>query len=302
MKITMIGYTPASINTFGHLIKPLEEKGITVNKVLLHLYGEKIWGVEHRDVEKLTNEEIKKMLEKEIMGARMVLYSLEGGKVDGQIAAICKEKGITSVGNVFTFWEETKEQLMHRFLQGVQPDIVTVTTEKIKELLETEIKSEVLVWGNPHTDRLLKLKESYRVIEKEKGVVSFFSQPCGTGGQEEPMEECKEMIMELEKLKKEGEIKALRVFVHPRENGRWYTERGIKTERVMDFLESMRSEYIVSVSSTMLYEGVVVGAKGYGYSKTFYEDFKNKKTKQCRVKLGKATEKWVKGIIKQINK
>lgn len=296
MIITIIGYTHASINTFRYLIVPLEQEGFIVNKVLMHPYGEDLRGIDHKDISGYTKEEINNYLSTEIGGSDLVLYSLEGGLVDGQVASICKEQGVLSVGNIFTFWDNSKYQLLPRFTEGINPDIVTVTTESIKELLYCEITSEIEVWGNPHTDRLEGLKEITNTLNIEQGVVNFFSQPSGTGGYEPPMEKCKEMVGVLNKLLFEGYIRDIVIYVHPREDGSWYESQGFTVKRSNNFIDSMLSEYIVSVSSTMLYEGLLIGKKGFKYSNTFYDDFKTKKYTSYSINSGDSVDNGVEGI------
>lgn len=296
LNITVIGYTPASINTYVDIIQRLKENGYNVKELLLHKYGQNIWNVDYTDVEGWSETKARDFLVENLKGSDLVLYSLEGGTFDRQVPEICKELGIYSLGNIFTFWEDDVNVLHNRFKGREKPDGIVVTTSYYKKMLEDTVRSELFVWGNPHTDRLLEAKA---LLDKEpikKDTLHFFSQPNGDGGCEPTFEECKEMITQFEQLKDEGYLKKIEVYIHPREDDSWYRSKGYEPKRAKDFVDSMSSEYIASVSSTMLYEGLVLGKKGFKYSNNLVDRFKNKDYDSFGVILGGSLDNWIKGI------
>lgn len=301
-KIGVIGYTPASINSYEEIIKGLREEGYEVKELLYHKCGEEQWGVAYKDIEGYSEEDVVEELRRELVGLNLVLYNLSGGLVDNKVSKVCKEYGIKSIGNIDTFWEEDITTIIRNRLKGIeQPNIVVVTSKKNKDGLSKVLASKVEMWGNPHTDRLKELKEEIKGIDEEEGVLNFFSQPIGVGANEPTSGKSKDMVVQFERLLKEGYIAELNIYIHPREDRRWYEERGYEVKEVRNYKESIGSEYVGSASSTIIYECLYMGKKGYKYSQGINKRFKNEDFdtyKEDDLKIGGSKEDWIQGINK----
>ena len=297
MKIKVIGYTPASINTYTEIIEGLKKQGYFVDTLLLHIYGEALWNKPSINIENVSEKDIRTLLYSELEGFDLVMYSLESGKADRLIPEICDDLGIYSLGNVFTFWDSSYAELKHRFGGKQKPDFITVTTEDIKAIFEENItESKVFCWGNPFTDRLSDLKLDLDKLPEKRGVLHFFSQPNGTGGFEDTNTQAKYMVEEFEALIAEGYIDSMEVYIHPRENPEWFISKGYTPRRIENFLEAISSEYIASASSTVMYEAVLLNKKSLKYTEDIKIKFKNKDFIKFNLELGGSLDKWLKGI------
>lgn len=294
-KITIIGYSPASINTYSPIYNKLKSEGFNVERLLFHEYGKQIWNMNPIDLENISPDVLYNKVYSLLKKSDLVLYSIEGGKVDSIIPEICNKLDILSIGNIYTFFYDNSSQIISAFGDKAHPNYITVTNNNYVKLIKDSTTGTILVWGNPYTDRLseIDLNSKYETVI---GTLNFFSQPKGSGAKEKTDVRCIEMINDISYLKDMGYLTDIKIYIHPREDDSWYIQNGFDVHRIVDFEEAISSEYIASVSSTVLYEGILLGKKGFKYDSNLISNFISQDYEKFDMVLGNSIDNWFAGI------
>lgn len=292
-KITIIDYSPARINTYSPIYNKLKSEGFNVERLVFNEYGNQILDMNPIDLENISPDVLYNKVYSLLENSDLVLYSIEGGKVDSIIPEICNKLDILSIGNIFTFFYDNSSQIISDFGDKAHPNYTTVPKNNYVKLIKDSTTGIILVWGNPYNVREIDLNSKYETVI---GTLNFFSQPKGSGVNEKTDGRCIEMINDLSYLKDIGYLKDIKIYIHPREDNSWYIQNGFDVHRIVDFEEAMSSEYIASVSSTVFYEGILLGKKGLKYDNNLIANFISQDFEKFDMLLGNSIDILFAGI------
>lgn len=264
-KIALLAHGPGTYNTINPIIKRLSE----LNEVTLyatHPYVAKKW-----DIDIIQEEDYEKIFEKETDLFITGTGSLHN--TERLLPVFAKEKNIPVVSILDTFWS-TKENLLFRYRNI--PNYIIVPTEKNKKdliSLNLQLKEEnILVFGNPHFDRL----KSYKTLSEnhgEKHKAIFFSQCSTSENYSDTSEKSKEALKVMVDLRKKYPdlFHNITVTPHPREEVRWL--KNFCQEHHLNFNDKedsfellLKSNLSLGVNCTLQYEAEILGIKNVFYT------------------------------------
>jgi hypothetical protein len=255
-RVGFIAMGPGSANCLLPLIKEIENRQEVV-LIALHSYVSTLW----------STDEFKGDLEAIISTLDILFYGTgSGNQIETLIPKIARKYKVESISIMDIFWSK-KEEYKKRF--PVVPDWIVVTTEENKNDIICKIdisKDATLVLGNPHFDRLKKIKIKKKMIDGPLDVV-YFSQPSSTSNFSETSEESKKAIKELIEIKmKTNVIKNITYCKHPRENNSFYKELNLKVETRDSFEVMLEKDLNIGCGTTLQYESMMLGINTIFYS------------------------------------
>lgn len=250
--IGFLGYSPASVNVLLPIIKSLsEENNLSLVTFQLSDFAKTHW-------EDLCT--LAEWTEENLSTLDYMFYNTgSGGELETTVPQIGVKHGFKTVHIMDIYWGDALGMLK-RF--PINPDYSICITNKNKHDIckATGMASHRLfTYGNPHFDRLKKIKDEISVTNNNKRV-SFISQ-CGMGPTySEPTGDLpQEALLQLKDLLDNGSLTELKVYKHPRENVDFMNANGITHESTNEFTHMVDTDIIISCGSTPHYEAKMIG-------------------------------------------
>lgn len=267
-----IAHGPGSANTMTSLFASIPRHLIQL--VPMHEGVAKIWNtskVYH------SHKEVKYQ-----PGTIFVYGTGSCNRVELDVPRIARAHGGISVSILDVFW--AGDANLRRRFGASPPDYLIVPNEACRNTilrLALMPADRVFALGNPHFDRLLQ----YHVPSLELDGpfdVGFFSQCSTSGDYSDTVQACKNALISLIKYRdaNPGTVNRIMICAHPREDLTWLKQMAKehnlhwRPEGVNSFDCLLRLKVAVGVSSTVLYEGAMIGKAVVFYGNR--EDFNKK--------------------------
>ncbi len=273
-----IAHGPGSANTVEPLIRVIPKH--LVRLLPMHEAVAKIWGVDtvYHSYEGMTFPP----------GCVFVYGTGSCNALELDVPKLAKNFNGVSVSILDIFW--AGESNLRRRYGSSPPDYLITPNQKSRDqAIEWGILPEnrVFALGNPHFDRLIKYHGPPHDDSKPVDV-GFYSQCSTSGDYSDTAHACKNALISLIKYRDANPHKVNRILVcpHPREDVTWLREMARKhglhwrPEGVNSFDCLLRLDVALGVSSTVLYEGAMIGkaAVFYGNRDDFNMKMNNLRT------------------------
>lgn len=267
MNIGIIGHGPASGNAIAPLIEPLETMGHTIYKYAFHEHVANVWGVREEDIydaDTFNPDDIYTLngkLDLVIYGTGSCHY------IETSVPKYAKKHGVRSVSILDIFWGSI-EGLANRYKE--QPDILIVpNTYAKKRIIDNHIMppDSVFPLGNPHYDRLTKLKDNGNLyitdeLEKKKPIsIVVVSEPSANTDKSRTNEKIQSVFNLLFGLEEQYSFKFDEIVYcnHPREDDSYFNDTlkshsNIRRKQTDSFTEAISAAFVIGNDSTILYE------------------------------------------------
>jgi len=252
-KIAFIAHGPGTANALFPLIEPLKKK-YDVHLFAFHPFASKRWSSEMMLI-----EEFPSIFKEDFSLIITGTGSLH--EVEKKTPIFAKEAGIPVV-SILDCWGNYGERYDH------EPDYIISIDEKSKLGIIGEgiSPTRIHALGNPHFDRLKDYIGFYSVRPPYK--VAFFSQPINAS---------REALYHLLLLKDQFPKLFSTIFVtpHPREDETWL-RKYLNDEPGVEFMMYhhsfdllLQSDVSIGVSSTLQYEGIIIGKQSIFYKNPY---------------------------------